>query len=69
MAKNAAAPAGKKGSAKTGRANRLHMLIYAIVSVILMLCFIDSLAPSVSDDWDSLAYHLSVPKMFLAHGG
>lgn len=28
-----------------------------------------ALAPPVSDDWDSLAYHLAVPKLYLQHGG
>ncbi|MBR4748265.1 MAG: glycosyltransferase family 39 protein [Abditibacteriota bacterium] len=69
MARHAAGAAGKKKAAQAPRANRLHMLIYAIVSLILLLCLINALAPSVSDDWDSLAYHLSVPKMFLQHGG
>lgn len=30
---------------------------------------IPALAPPTSADWDSLAYHLAVPKLYLQHGG
>ncbi len=42
------------------------------VAAFLCLAFyllIPALAPPSGSDWDSLAYHLSVPKTFLEHGG
>jgi hypothetical protein len=40
-----------------------------IMTTISLLVLIRALAPPVSDDWDSLAYHLAMPKLFLAHHG
>lgn len=42
--------------------------------VILFLCLalavlIPALAPPSGSDWDSLAYHLAIPKLYLQHGG
>ncbi|MBP5273663.1 MAG: glycosyltransferase family 39 protein [Abditibacteriota bacterium] len=59
---------GKKDGKKPG-ANKLHMRIFAVITVSAFLCFVNALCPSVSDDWDSLAYHLAVPGLFLEHGG
>ncbi|MBX3114806.1 MAG: phospholipid carrier-dependent glycosyltransferase [Fimbriimonadaceae bacterium] len=36
--------------------------------VLFLLPLVASLAPSTSMDWDSLAYHLAVPKIWLAEG-
>lgn len=45
-----------------------------VVWVVVFVCLafvvlIPALAPPSGSDWDSLAYHLSVPKLFLQHGG
>lgn len=49
--------------------NIIGMIMLTILVVGMILTFICALAPSVSDDWDSLAYHLSAPKLYLQHGG
>ena len=60
----------KESKEKTPKkSNKLHMLMLATMIVGLSITAISALAPSVSEDWDSLAYHLAVPKMFLEHGG
>lgn len=45
-----------------------------VVWVILFSCLalvvlIPAMAPPSGSDWDSLAYHLSIPKLYLQHGG
>ncbi|MEN6356320.1 MAG: glycosyltransferase family 39 protein [Armatimonadota bacterium] len=40
-----------------------------ILVIIAVAVLIPALAPPSMSDWDSLAYHLSVPKLFLHHGG
>lgn len=45
-----------------------------IIWTILFLCLafivlIPALAPPSGSDWDSLAYHLAIPKLYLQHGG
>lgn len=42
--------------------------------VVLFICLalvvlIPALAPPSGSDWDSLAYHLAIPKLYLQHGG
>lgn len=49
--------------------NFMGMVMLTVMTVGLVFVFICALTPSVSDDWDSLAYHLSAPKLFLQHGG
>ena len=46
----------------------------AVVWILAFICLalfvlIPAMAPPSGSDWDSLAYHLSVPKLFLQHGG
>jgi hypothetical protein len=41
----------------------------AILASIGVLAIIRALAPPIGDDWDSLAYHLAMPKLFLKHHG
>lgn len=41
----------------------------AFFIVLAVAALIPALAPPSMSDWDSLAYHLSVPKMYLQHGG
>lgn len=49
--------------------NKLALLMLTLMIVGLTLTFVNALAPSISDDWDSLAYHLSAPKLYLQNGG
>lgn len=44
------------------------------VCVIVFICLalvvlVPALAPPSGSDWDSLAYHLAIPKLFVQHGG
>ncbi|HPP73500.1 MAG TPA: glycosyltransferase family 39 protein [Armatimonadota bacterium] len=43
--------------------------IGVLLLVIGFFTLIRALAPPIGDDWDSLAYHLAVPKLFLQHHG
>lgn len=43
-------------------------LPFAVLVVIGLLAFFAALAPSNGTDWDTIAYHLAVPKLWLAHG-
>lgn len=45
------------------------VVIGTILTAIGILTLTRALAPSIADDWDSLAYHLAIPKLFLAHHG
>ena len=45
------------------------ILIFVFLVILALSALIPALAPSSMDDWDSLAYHLSVPKLYLQHGG
>ena len=49
--------------------NFIAMTMLSLIVLGLIYTGINSLAPSISDDWDSLAYHLSAPKLYLEHGG
>ena len=40
-----------------------------LLTVIALAALIPALAPPSMGDWDSLAYHLAVPKLYLEHGG
>jgi 4-amino-4-deoxy-L-arabinose transferase-like glycosyltransferase len=40
-----------------------------LLAIIAIAVLIPALAPPSMSDWDSLAYHLSVPKLYLEHGG
>lgn len=40
-----------------------------ILAAVGVLALIRALAPPVGDDWDSLAYHLAIPKLYLRHHG
>lgn len=48
--------------------------LVTILWVVLFICLalvvlIPALAPPSGGDWDSLAYHLALPKLYLQHGG
>lgn len=56
------------------REKRLLPSWRSVLWVVAFVCLalyvlIPALAPPSASDWDSLAYHLSVPKLFLEHGG
>ncbi|MEX2242318.1 MAG: phospholipid carrier-dependent glycosyltransferase [Fimbriimonadaceae bacterium] len=44
------------------------VLAFAALAIIGLLALVAVLAPSLSTDWDSIAYHLAVPKLWLAAG-
>jgi len=41
----------------------------ALLVLLASAALIPALAPPSMSDWDSLAYHLSVPKLYIEHGG
>ena len=45
------------------------ILVFIFLLILALAALIPALAPPSMDDWDSLAYHLSVPKLYLQHGG
>lgn len=44
--------------------------IVAIIALVVigLLALVAVLAPSISTDWDTIAYHLAVPKLWIEHG-
>jgi len=46
----------------------IELLFPLAIGLALLMCLIGVLAPSDTNDWDSLAYHLAVPKMWLRDG-
>jgi len=40
-----------------------------VISSIAVIAILRALVPPVGDDWDSLAYHLAIPKLYLKHHG
>lgn len=47
---------------------RLSVLAPVVLGALALLPLVAALAPSDPRDWDSLAYHLAVPKLWLAAG-
>lgn len=45
-----------------------ELLLAALISLLAVFALIAALAPSTVMDWDSLAYHLAVPKIWLDSG-
>lgn len=45
------------------------LIVGVILAAIGFFALVRSLAPPIADDWDSLAYHLAIPKLFLNHHG
>lgn len=41
----------------------------ALLVILALAALVPALAPPSMTDWDSLAYHLAVPKLYLKHGG
>jgi hypothetical protein len=44
------------------------VIAFSALVVIGLLALIAVLAPSISTDWDTIAYHLAVPKLWIEHG-
>jgi 4-amino-4-deoxy-L-arabinose transferase-like glycosyltransferase len=60
------------GEAQTGlrgllkrRFSGVHVLMAISIGFVVLLCLISALAPTSGNDWDGLAYHLAVPKIYL----
>src|SRR5262249_4474254 len=45
-----------------------RLLAVAVIAIAMLFAVVGVLAPSDSIDWDSLAYHMAVPKIWLAGG-
>src|SRR5688572_23412660 len=41
---------------------------FAALCLAVLVALVGAIGPSDSKDWDSLAYHLAVPKIWLQHG-
>lgn len=54
-----------KGAAKP---SGIEWLAVAALALAFLLAFILILAPSTANDWDSIAYHMALPKLYLATG-
>lgn len=48
--------------------NGLSILFVVALSIIGLIALVAVLAPSTSTDWDTIAYHLAVPKIWLERG-
>jgi len=58
-----------KGEEREGeKTSRFEMTVIGMVGAILLVLVGGSLAPAGAIEWDSLAYHLAVPKIYLADG-
>ena len=57
------------GSPKRANIALAGLAASALLAVLAISALVPALAPASMGDWDSLAYHLSVPKMYLRHGG
>ncbi|MBN9500726.1 MAG: hypothetical protein BGO01_05850 [Armatimonadetes bacterium 55-13] len=44
------------------------LIFPVVIGLAMLLCLFAVLAPSDSNDWDTLAYHLAVPKLWLQAG-
>lgn len=51
------------------RRSGMSVVVRAVLLLVAVAAVIPALAPPSASDWDSLAYHLSVPKLYLEHGG
>lgn len=50
--------------------NGRSVMAFAVVSMpVLLFAVLTALAPPDTTEWDSMAYHLAVPKLWLASGG
>lgn len=56
------------GHLRVNRPNGVAIFILLALSLIVSMALTGVFAPSTSNDWDSLAYHLAVPKLWLQAG-
>lgn len=56
-------------SVKPERKTFATLLTSMLLIVLAIAALVPSLAPPAMSDWDSLAYHLAVPRLYLEHGG
>lgn len=47
----------------------IHILPIFLLIVVACAVLVAGSAPPAMDDWDSLAYHLTVPRLYIDHGG
>ena len=50
-------------------ANWKSVIAGALLALLALVALVPALAPPSMSDWDSLAYHLSMPEMYLEKGG
>lgn len=55
-------------SLKTSKPEGSEMLFVLAIGVAVLFALLGALAPSTTVDWDSLAYHMAVPKLWLQMG-
>lgn len=53
---------------KMGKPEGLNLLFPLAIAVFSLFVLVSVLAPSLMEDWDTLAYHLAVPKQWIAAG-
>jgi hypothetical protein len=58
--------AAKRPAVRYTKPERLEWLAVGVLALCVLLNLLVLLAPSTAADWDSIAYHLAVPKLYLA---
>jgi hypothetical protein len=56
------------GELRWQRPQGLELLAPILIAIAGLFALVSTLAPSDASDWDSLAYHLAVPKLWLSAG-
>ena len=54
---------------RTWRPGIGSVLVGVLLVILALAALIPALAPPSMDDWDTLAYHFAVPKLYLQYGG
>lgn len=54
--------------AEVGEKRAVHRLVLPAIAALLVVPLVNALAPSDTMDWDSLAYHFAVPKLWIEAG-
>src|SRR5688572_19982483 len=55
-------------SLKAKRPESWKLAVLAALCLAVLVALVGAIGPSDMNDWDSLAYHLAVPKIWLQHG-
>lgn len=58
----------KQSALKIKRPEGPNLLFPLVIGLALLMALAGVLAPSTMNDWDSIAYHLAVPKLWLQNG-